>query len=149
MAVSVPTDINSELLGAGGIVAPAQAPGNIDGPWIDRTGFESASAIGMLGTATGGPATQSLTLQIFDADDGSGTNSAALKPDGVHACASVTGATGNGQMTQLGVKFQNCRKWVKVRGVYANTGGATPKNDVAVALMLGGARNLPTSGPNP
>jgi hypothetical protein len=149
MAVSVPTDINSELLGTGGIVAPAQAPGNIDGPWIDRTGFESASALGILGTATGAPVTQSLTLQVFDADDGAGTNALPLKPDGSHAAASVTGATASGAMTQLGVKFQNCRKWVKVRGVYANTGGATPKNDVAVALVLGGARETPTRGPNP
>jgi hypothetical protein len=108
-----------------------------------------AGALGILGTATGAPVTQSLTLQVFDADDGVGTNALPLKPDGSHAAASVTGATASGAMTQLGVKFQNCRKWVKVRGVYANTGGATPKNDVAVALVLGGARETPTRGPNP
>lgn len=142
-------DINSGLKLAGGKVVTGQVAGNVDGPWLDRSGFDSASLLGMLGAATGGPATQSLKLQLFDADDIGGTGAAQVKPDGVNNAVSVAGASADNGMTQLGVRFSNCRQFVKVRGVLAFTGGAGPTQQVALGMMLGGARNMPTSGPNP
>ena len=86
MAISVPTAINAEILYAAHKLAKAQAPGNVDTGWIDRTGFESASLLGALGASSGGPATQSLKLELFDAEAGSDTRS-----DGTPA--SVAGGT--------------------------------------------------------
>lgn len=149
MAISVPTNVNAEILYAAHKLAKAQAPGNVDTGWIDRTGFDSASILGALGASAGGPATQSLKLELFDADDGSGTNAAQVKPDGVNNDVSTVGATADNTITQHGVAFRNCRKWVKARGVYANTGGTSPTNDVTVDLVLGGARETPTAAPNP
>lgn len=143
-------DINSGVQYAAGKIAKAQGNNsNIDTGWVDRTDFDSASILGQLGAAAGAPATQSLKLELWDADDNSGTNAAQVKPDGVNNAESVTGAAADNALTQLGVRFSNCRQWVKARAVYANTGGTSPTNDVSVQLVLGGARNMPTTAPNP
>jgi hypothetical protein len=143
------TDINSGIQYGAGKIAKAQGAGNIDTGWVDRTDFDSATLLGQLGAAAGGPATQSLKLQLWDADDDTGTNAAQVKPDGVTADSSVTGAAADNAITQHGVRFSNCRQWVKARAVLAFTGGAGPTNDVSVQLILGGARNMPTTPPNP
>ena len=131
------------------LLSKAQAAGNVDTGWIDRKDFESASLIGMVGAATNSPTAQSLKLELFDADDSSGTNPAQVKPDGVNADSSITGATADNALTQHGVRFANCRRYVKARGVLAFTGGSSPTNDVFVGIVLGGAKELPTAAPNP
>lgn len=146
--ISVPTDINAEILYAAHQLAKAQVAGNVDTGWIDRTNFDAASILGALGAAAGGPATQSLKLELFDADDNAGTNAAQVKPDGTNVDVSKVGATANNTITQHGVALRNCRKWVKARGVLAFTGGTSPTQDVTVDLILGGARETPTAAPN-
>ncbi len=143
------TDINSALKYAAGKIAKAQAPGNIDTGWIDRSGFESATMLGQLGASAGSPTSQSLKLELLDADDSSGTNAAVVKSDGTNNDVAVTGATADNAITQVGARFSNCRQFVKARGIYANGGGSSPTNDVSVQLVLGGARDMPTTPPNP
>lgn len=148
------TDINSALLAVGGKIFKAQAAGNLDGPWVDRTGFDSVSATGLLGTAAGAPTSETLTLQIWHATSSGGAGAAELEPDGVTPAQSVTGisaatASADNTIAQLGTRLMNCNQFIKVRAVLGFVGGTSPTQDVAVMLNLSGENQVPTTPPNP
>lgn len=150
MSIGIPTDVGSELKtpDSGVKIAKAQSAGAINGPWIDKTGFESMKAIGALGAAAGTPTTQSLKLKIQDATDNSGSGAADYKPDGSNVAQSTTGAAADNGVTTLSVNLKNSRQWFRIVGTLAFTGGTSPTNDVVLVPVLGGARDTPVAETN-
>lgn len=152
------TDIGSGLKLLTLKAAAAQAAGTVSSDWVDVKSlpdgmFDSAIAIGGLGTSANSPTSQTLSLKIRDATDSSGTGAADYKPDGTNTAQSATGISGvkadtDGAVTQLNFSLRNARKFVQVQGVLAFVGGSSPTQTVTVGIVAGGGQRIPTTPPN-
>lgn len=128
----------SKAAGKRGLSPEDASAGTASGPWIDRTGFQSAKLTGILGAISGSPSAASATFNLQDASDDSGTGAADFG-DALTALDSAD-SVANGNFDLSGAK-----QFVRVQCDVAFTGGSSPSALIAAALTLMGAVEPPTS----
>lgn len=128
-------DAGAFLAGAAGIKPQNSAAATVNGAAVDRLRYQSCVVVCMTGAATGSPTTQTLTFKVQDSADGT-TGWADLEDVGGTVYSKVVSA--DDTVTDLDVKLGGARQYIRVVCTVAFTGGTTPRNDVAAALVLAG-----------
>jgi hypothetical protein len=117
----------------------------VNGPWIDREGFESlVASIGFTTTLT---AAQTLALlgNLQDADDIAGTGAA----DFGAALSSTVVATGAGTVVgtqSMDFSLAGARRYVRVQWTPNLSAGATDTARLMAQYVMGGAVRSPVAG---
>jgi len=130
------TDIGAYIKVLAGFSPQAAAGGAINGAAIDRMGFQSAVLHGRTGAATGTPTAQTYDLKLQDSADGS-TGWTDI------AGAAITQITAVDSEAEVNVNLAGAKKYIRAVGTVTLTGGTTPTLQVASAVVLGGASELP------
>jgi len=120
-----------------GVVPVSSVAQTVDGPAYNRrgtTGADSGASVVVhlsVGSATGGPSTQSVTAFLADSADGSTDWQGA---------GSVTATLTNDDEQASGdnVNLVGFRKFIRASVTVAFTGGSSPEIPVAVTLCFGG-----------
>lgn len=135
------TNIGAYVKNAKGINPANQAAGTINGPAIDRTGYNSCVLHHACGAATGAPSARTVDAKLQHSDaSGSGFTDF------------VPGAAGSGAAAQLvadnteaekDIDLTTAKQYIRVVEVVAFTAGTSPAIPVAATVTLGGKDTLP------
>lgn len=117
----------------------AQAAGTLNGPVIDRLGFDDAKLIVLAGAVSGAPTAQTLDGKIQHGTKADGTD-----------MVDVTGLAIN-QITaantdrELIINLAGLKQYIRHVSTAGFTGGTAPTIQAAAVIALGGAREVPVS----
>lgn len=115
-------------------VAPQSASAVVNGGGIDRSNYLSATIAGLVGAASGSPTAVAVAFKLQHSPDNS-------------TWTDVSGATvtANAASTEVDVDvdLSELDQYVRVVATPTLTGGTSPAVQVAAALILGGANELP------
>jgi hypothetical protein len=121
----------------------AQAAGAVNGPAIDRQGYESMRVHGSSGASTGTPTSFTADFKVQHSDDGS-TGWADYAPGGAGATSAAVGTltTINSEVSKNFV-LAGAKRYIRVVCTLAFVGGTTPTLVVGSVVALGGSRAVP------
>ncbi|NIU01091.1 MAG: hypothetical protein GWN01_09250 [Nitrosopumilaceae archaeon] len=131
-------DIGAALKTVLGVSPQNNAGSAINGPAIDRTGFESCVLSAMAGSTTGSPTSFTVDAKLQESADGS-TGWADISGAAISALTAVD-TEGDVDIDLSGVK-----KFVRAVVTPAFVGGTSPTVDVAATVVLGGAQEVPAA----
>ena len=109
----------------------------VNGPAINRLGFDSCVLHTAGGSATGSPTAQTLDAKLQDSADGS-TLWADLVP-----AAAITQITADDSEAQVDVDLSGVKKFIRVVQTVVLTAGTSPEWPVSSIVILGGASQVP------
>lgn len=109
----------------------------ITGIGIDRQSFLSALLCVSVGASSGSPSALAVDVKVQDSDD----NSSFADVSG----AAISQITAVNTHTTLALDLSGRKRYVRVLGQVAFTGGSSPKVGLSASLMLGGATIEPVT----
>jgi hypothetical protein len=114
----------------------AAAAGSLTGASVDRDGFESCVLSVAAGVVTGAPSGLTIDCQVQHSADGATdwTNLGATIPTIVAASAE----------SRVNVDLSTAFRYIRATSVITFTGGTSPGIPMHAAMILGGAKTLPT-----
>ncbi len=135
---------------AGAVQATAGGAGDaaeVDGPYIDRIGFQSGKLVIAFQATLGDGETLSIGANLQDAVDAAGTGVADFE-DALPSAVVATGPSGGGTVhgtAELDVNLAGARPFVRAQFTPDLSRANTDVAIVSAALVLGGAERLPAS----
>lgn len=148
--VSIFRNIAAYLAGrfAGFVSATAGGAGDateVDGPWIDRQGFESLMVALGFEAVLANTETLSFAFNLQDADDDQGTNAA----DFGTAVASAVAVTGDASpsgtfrgVVEHGFNVLGARRYIRLQWTPDLSAGGTDTADIMALLILGRPQSI-------
>ncbi len=126
---------NSKLIAA---IAPATlAAGSKNGTIIDRYGFYDGIVHLAVGTATGSPTAQGVSLKMQSGNEADGNDMIDVAGDVLAAL------TANNTESELNLDLNPYGRYLRVVPAVTFTGGTSPTIPVAVTIVLGNSINIP------
>lgn len=116
----------------------AQAASAVNGPAIDRAGFNSCEVIGYTGADTGAPTARTLACKLQDSADGS-TGWADLTGGAVPDVTAI-----NSEARLSFDLAKTIKQFIRIVHTVSFTAGTSPTLFIGSVVILGGARTLPT-----
>ena len=108
----------------------------VNGPAINRLGFDSCVLHTAGGSATGSPTAQTLDAKLQESEDGS---TAWTDITG----AAITQITADDSEAQVDVDLSGVKKFIRVVQTVVLTAGTSPEWPVSSIVILGGASQVP------
>ncbi len=132
----IKTDIGSYIKLVAGVSPRAAVAGAVNGDTIDRQGFDSCVIHARSGAVTGAPTAQTYDLKLQESSDGSTGWTDVVG-------AAITQITAVDASQEKGVNLLGCKRYIRVVATVGFTGGTSPTLQIASAVALGGATELP------
>ena len=147
-----PRDGGSHVHISGGGSSRALAAGTgdateVDGPWIDRLGYDSCR-VGVVGRATlTEAATLTVAFNLQDSIDSSGSDAADFGDAYAAATQATGGAGGSTEEIQAAASFnlRGAKRWIRLQHTPNLSAGATDVSTLAGAVVLIGKVEEPVS----
>ncbi len=117
----------------------ALAAGNVNGPVIDRLGFEDAVLIVSSGVVSGAPTAQTLDARIQHGNAADGSDMADVSG------LVITQITAANTDRQLDIDLLPLKRYIRVVATAAFTGGTSPTIQASATIALGAAKEAPVS----
>ena len=130
-------DIGAYVKLAIGAIPLNSSGGSVNGPAINRLGFDSCVLHTAAGAVTGSPTGQTLDAKLQDSADGS-TGWADLVP-----AIAIVQITADDSEAQVDADLSGVKKFIRVVQAVVLTGGTTPAWAVGSTVTLGGAAEVP------
>lgn len=134
----MPKKLGESIKTVAGINPVALAAGSVNGLVIDRTGFYDAAVHLKVGAATGAPTEQGVSLKMQTGDASDGSDMVDVAGDVIEALT-----TDNAEK-KLNIDLSGYKQYLRVVTTVTFTGGTSPTIPVAVSVVLGGPRKIPT-----
>jgi hypothetical protein len=137
------SDMGAYVKPTKGINSVASAAGVINGPAIDRQGYESGKVHASSGASTGAPTSFTADFKLQHSDDGS-TNWLDPANLGAGFASGVVGTlTAINSEVSKNFNFAGLKRFIRVVCTLAFVGGTTPTLVVSSTVALGGSRAVP------
>ena len=130
-----PYDLGSEVKEKVAIIPLGFGSESVNGPDIDRTGYNSAVLHVSTGAATGSPSAQTCDVKIQEKEEGGSYTDVSG--------AAITQITADNGDEELNIDLSGLKKYVRAVATTVLTGGSSPKWPVAATLTIGGSDYQP------